>query len=189
MTFKGIKTIYCNTIFLKCTSDWGTQINKSFHCNSTIEKNLATHYQLMGEEFMGGCPLQNFLISDFILPNTNNIFCQCYQNYLRHQWLFHFSDEWKMVSVAQVLRWFFQTYWPLCMDLKLDMDRFELWKKFWGISDIYDVINVGFLCHFTVFGYSKCRRVCRNSWYAHRICVWIGSTTLQSLMCNRLCVI
>ena len=53
---------------------------------------------------------------------------------------------------------------------------------------IYDVINVGFFCHFAVFGYTKRYKVCRNSWFSHRICILIGSTTLPSLNCNRLCV-
>ena len=59
-------------------------------------------------------------------------------------------------------------------------------RHFWRI---YDVINVGFFRHFAVFGYSKCHKVCRNSWFSHRICILIGSTTLPSLMCNRLCVV
>ena len=28
-----------------------------------------------------------------------------------------------------------------------------------------------------------------NSWFSYRICILIGSTTLSSLMCNRLCVV
>jgi len=58
-------------------------------------------------------------------------------------------------------------------------------RHFWRI---YDVINVGFFRHFAVFCYRKCHKVCRNSWFSHRICVLIGSTTLPSLKCNRLCV-
>ena len=69
--------------------------------------------------------------------------------------IFHFSDEWKVVSVASPinLEVFFKTYWPrqvgytlrmdlelgmynqtLCMDLKLGMynhlDMSEFFKKF-----------------------------------------------------------
>ena len=51
---------------------------------------------------------------------------------------------------------------------------------------IYDVINVGFLRNFEIFGYSKCHKVCRNFWFSHRIFVLIRSTTLPNLMCNRL---
>ena len=58
-------------------------------------------------------------------------------------------------------------------------------RHFWRI---YDVINVGFFRHFAVFCYRKCHKVCRNSWFSHRICISIGSTTLPSLKCNRLCV-
>ena len=58
-------------------------------------------------------------------------------------------------------------------------------RHFWRI---YDVINVGFFRHFAVFCYRKCHKVCRNSSFSHRICVLIGSTTLPSLKCNRLCV-
>ena len=47
-------------------------------------------------------------------------------------------------------------------------------RHFWRI---YDVINVGFFRHFAVFCYRKCHKVCRNSWFSHRICVLIGSTS------------
>ena len=55
------------------------------------------------------------------------------------------------------------------------LKHFYLWR-------IYDVINVRFFRHFAVFGYSKCHKDCRNSWFSHRICILIGSTTLPSLM-------
>ena len=58
-------------------------------------------------------------------------------------------------------------------------------QHFWRI---HDVINVGFLRHFAVFGYSKCHKVSRNSQFSHRIWILIGFTTLSSLKCNRLCV-
>ena len=39
-----------------------------------------------------------FLISDFVLQDTKNIFCQCYQNCLRHLWfkfvIFQMSERW-----------------------------------------------------------------------------------------------
>ena len=83
--------------------------------------------------------------------------------------------------------------WIFCMDLKLAMyhyrGTFESWKKSWGISDIDDAINVRFLRLIAIFCYSKCHKVCRNSWFSHRICILIGSTTLTSLMCKRLCVV
>ena len=63
---------------------------------------------VMREGFIGMyTPLRSFLISDFVLQNTKKSFCQFYQNYLRHLCLkiFHFSDEWKVVSVAP--QWFF----------------------------------------------------------------------------------
>ena len=45
----------------------------------------------MGEGFMGGLhpppPLRTFLISDFVLQDTEKILCQCYQNDLIHPWL------------------------------------------------------------------------------------------------------
>ena len=49
---------------------------------------------------MGGCtpPLLSFLISNFVLQDMKEIFCQCYQNYLRHLWLkffiFQMSGRW-----------------------------------------------------------------------------------------------
>ena len=55
---------------------------------------------LMGEGFIGGVhpPSRSFLISDFVLQDMKNIFCQCYQNYLRHLWLkffiFQMSERW-----------------------------------------------------------------------------------------------
>ena len=54
---------------------------------------------------------------------------------------------------------------------------------------IYDVIYVGFVSHFAVFGYSKCHKVCTNSWFSHGIYTLIGSTTVPSLMCNSICVV
>ena len=54
----------------------------------------------MGEGFMGGehPPLRTFLISDFVLQDTKNIFCKCYQNYLRHLrlkfFIFQMSGRW-----------------------------------------------------------------------------------------------
>ena len=59
-------------------------------------------------------------------------------------------------------------------------------RHFWRI---HDVINVGFFRHFAVFGYSKCHKDCRNSWFSRRMCVLIGSTTLSSLMSDRLCAV
>ena len=49
---------------------------------------------------MGGVhpPLQFFFISDFVLEDTKKIFCNFYQNYLRHLWLkffiFQISGRW-----------------------------------------------------------------------------------------------
>ena len=55
-----------------------------------------------------------------------------------------------------------------------------------------DVFNVGLLCNFTVLGYDMCQRSNaerNNSWFLPKICIMIGSTILQSLMCNCLCVV
>ena len=54
-------------------------------------------------------------------------------------------------------------------------------QHFWRI---FNVINVGFVSHFAVFGYSKCHKVCTNSWFSHGIYILIGSTTVPSLMCK-----
>ena len=32
-------------------------------------------------------PSRTFLISDFVFQDKKNIFCQCYEKYLRHLWL------------------------------------------------------------------------------------------------------
>ena len=47
-------------------------------------------------------PLRTFLTSDFVLQDTKKIVCQCYQNNIKASVvkIFHFSDEWKVVSVA-----------------------------------------------------------------------------------------
>ena len=58
---------------------------------------------------------------------------------------------------------------------------------FRGISTFYDlvVINVRFLRDFPVCSYGKCHRVRRNYQFLPRIWVLLGSTNLQSSMCNR----
>ena len=125
--------------------------------------------------------------------------------------IFHFSDEWKVVSVAPQrgdvhppinLEVFFTHILATASRLNTSYGFETLHaqssrhvgitqkvlrhiRHFWRI---YDVINVGFFRHFAVFCYRKCHKVCRNSWFSHRICVLIGSTTLPSLKCNRLCV-
>ena len=118
--------------------------------------------------------------------------------------IFHFSDEWKMVSVEPSinLEVFFSdilatasrlnTYYGLetlhaqsSRHVGITQKVLRHIRHFWRI---YDVINVGFFRHFAVFCYRKCHKVCRNSWFSHRICVLIGSTTLPSLKCNWLCV-
>ena len=55
-----------------------------------------------------------------------------------------------------------------------------------------DVFNVGLLCNFAVLGYDMCPRSNAersNSWFLPKICIMIGSTILQSLMCICLCVV
>jgi len=117
--------------------------------------------------------------------------------------IFHFSDEWKVVSVAPRRG----VYIPhksrsVFSDILATASRLntlyglETWnvqssrhvgifqkvlrriRYFWRI---YDVINVGFFRHFAVFGYSECHKVYRNSRFSHRVCILIRSTTLPSL--------
>ena len=141
------------------------------------------------------------------------IFCKCYQNYLRHLWLkffiFQMSGRWFPwhpkgggVHPPINLEVFFTHILATATRLNTSYGLETLHaqssrhvgitqkvlrhiRHFWRI---YDVINVGFFRHFAVFCYRKCHKVCRNSWFSHRICVLIGSTTLPSLKCNRLCV-
>ena len=141
------------------------------------------------------------------------IFCQCYQNYLRHLWLkffiFQMSGRWfpwhpkgGVYTPPINLEVFFTHILATATRLNTSYGLETLHaqssrhvgitqkvlrhiRHFWRI---YDVINVGFFRHFAVFCYRKCHKVCRNSWFSHRICVLIGSTTLPSLKCNRLCV-
>ena len=159
-------------------------------------------------------PLRFFFISDFVLKDRKTIFCKCYQNYLRHLWLkffiFQMSGRWfpwhpkgggctppinlevfftHILATATRLN----TLYGLETWYAQSPRRFLITKKvlrhirhFWRI---YDVINVGFFRHFAVFGYSKCHKDCRNSWFSHRICILIGSTTLPSLMRYRLFVV
>ena len=51
--------------------------------------NKIVYHILMREESMGSvkCSFRTFFISDFVLQDMKKIFCQCYQNYLRHLWL------------------------------------------------------------------------------------------------------
>ena len=119
---------------------------------------------LMEEGFMGDVhpPLRTILISDFVLKDTKKFFCKCYQNYLRHLWLkfFIFQISWRWFrwhpegvvyipphnSGGVILRHICHGKWvkyTLCMDLKLgmynDLDMLESFKKFWGISDTFDL--------------------------------------------------
>ena len=82
------------------------------------------------------------------------------------------------------------------MDLKLDMynhlDTLESLKIF----ETYPKFLTYLSCHqcqilrnFTVLCYSKCHKVCRKSSFSYRMWVLIGSLTLPSLKCNRLCVV
>ena len=141
------------------------------------------------------------------------IFCQCYQNYLRHLWLkffiFQMSGRWfpwhpkggvytPHKSIEVFFTHILATATRLNTSYGLETLHAQLSRQV-GITQkvlrhirhiwrIYDVINVRFFRHFAVFCYRKCHKVCRNSWFSHRICVLIGSTTLPSLKCNRLCV-
>ena len=141
-------------------------------------------------------------------------FCQCNQNHLRRRWkkFFRwiegsfrgtkkgggvpspapinpeviFSDTLVTASRLNNLygleTWYVQSF----RHVKIIQKVLRLIWHFWRI---YDVINVGFFRHFAVFGYSKCLKLCRNSWFSHRICILIGSTTLPSLMRCRLFVV
>ena len=110
------------------------------------------------------------------------IFCQCYQNYFRHLWL-----KFLIFQISVVEGGFLGTpkggvHPPINLEVFFT-DIFATARR------IYDVIYVGFFRHFSVFGYSKCDKACRNSWFSQRICVLIGSTTLPSIKCNRLCIV
>ena len=132
------------------------------------------------------------------------IFCQCYQNYLRHLWLkffiFQMSGRWflwlphlevvfihvlAMATRLNTSHGLETLHAQLSRHVGITQKVLRHIRHFWRI---YDVINVGFFRHFAVFCYRKCHKVCRNSSFSHRICVLIGSTTLPSLKCNRLCV-
>ena len=143
-----------------------------------------------------------------------NTFCQCYQNYLWHLWLkffiFQRSGRWfpwhpkgagvytppinlevfftHILATATRLNTLYgleTLHAQLSRHVGITQKVLRHIRHFWRI---YDVINVGFFRHFAVFCYRKCHKVCRNSWFSHRICVSIGSTTLPSLKCNRLFV-
>ena len=138
------------------------------------------------------------------------IFSQCHHNYLWHLWLIFSFFRWVEGGVRGTPKWhppinlevFFTHILATATRLNTSYGLETLHaqssrhvgitqkvlrhiRHFWRI---YDVINVGFFRHFAVFCYRKCHKVCRNSWFSHRICVLIGSTTLPSLKCNRLCV-
>ena len=169
----------------------------------------------MKEVFIGGIhlPLGNFVASDMTFQGMKTIFCQCYQNYLRHLWLkffiFQMSGRWfpwhpkgggvhPPINLEVFFTHILATATRLNTSYGLETLHAQL-SRHVGITQkvlrhirhfwrIYDVINVGFFRHFAVFCYRKCHKVCRNSSFSHRICVLIGSTTLPSLKCNRLCV-
>jgi len=161
---------------------------------------------------MGGVhpPLRTFLISYIALQDTKKIFCQCYQIYLRHLCLKFFrwvkggfrgtpkGGVHPPINLEVFFTHILATATRLNTSYGLETLHAQL-SRHVGITQkvlrhirhfwrIYDVINVGFFRHFAVFCYRKCHKVCRNSWFSHRICVLIGSTTLPSLKCNRLCV-
>ena len=140
------------------------------------------------------------------------IFCQCYQNYLRHLWLkffiFQMSGRWfpwhpkggctpphksrgvftHILATATRLNTSYGLETLHAQSSRHDGITQKVLRHIRHFWRIYDVINVGFFRHFAVFCYRKCHKVCRNSSFSHRICVLIGSTTLPSLKCNRLCV-
>ena len=118
-----------------------------------------------GRKIYGGCtpPLQTFLISDFILKDTKNIFYKCYKNYLRHLllkfFIFQNSGRWfpwhpKGGCTPPInLEVFFTDILATTSRLNTSHGHF---------SHICEVIYVGFFRHFAVFGYSKCDKVCRD---------------------------
>ena len=80
------------------------------------------------------------------------------------------------------------------LDLKLDMCNY-LWtseslKKFRGISDIFDVFMTSLMSDFYVnlqfLATASVIKCVETFEFSHRLCVLTGSTTLLSLMCNRL---
>ena len=143
--------------------------------------------------YVGLCtPLQTSFIYDFALVIKIISFK-----------IFHFSEEWKVISVAlqkggvplpQKSWGVFQTYWPrqvgstLCMDLKLGMynhlEPLESLKMFWGISNIFEVFMTSSMSDFYItFQFLATARVIKC------VDVLIGSTNLPSSMCNRPCVV
>ena len=151
-----------------------------------------------GRKIYGGGyspPLRSFLIYDFVLWDMKKFFCQCYQNYLRHLWLkfftFQMSGRWfpwhlkggcttphkscgvfsEILATASRLNTLYgiETWYIQSSRRVLIMKNFlRHIRHFWRI---YDVINVGFWRHSGAFGYRKCHRICRNSWFLHGICV------------------
>ena len=146
---------------------------------------------------MGGVhasPFTNFLISDFDLQDLRHLWLKCYIFQISGRYFpWHPKGGlytpinlevsfWDILATASRLNTFYG------LETVQSSRHFGITKKvlrhirhFWRI---YDVINVRFFRHFAVFGYSKCHKVCRNSWFSHRICILIGSTTLPSLMCT-----
>ena len=57
--------------------------------NITNQRPLSLHINRRRIYWEGGS-FTNFSIFDFVLQDTKKIFCQCYQNYLRHLWLIFF---------------------------------------------------------------------------------------------------
>ena len=69
------------------------------------------------------------------------------------------------------------------MNRQKSFDPFSTFVRYlWGI-------NVGCFRNFSVFGYGKCQKRNRNFWFSPRLCLMIGVTNLQRLMCNWLCVV
>ena len=64
--------------------------------------NLIFDWRRIYGDMVYTTPLRLFFIFDLVLRDTKNIFCQCYQNYLRHLWLkfciFQMSGGWFFVA-------------------------------------------------------------------------------------------
>ena len=138
------------------------------------------------------------------------IFCQCYQNSLKRLFIFRMGGRWFpwhpkggctwapintevlfsdiLPTPSGVNTFYGLETWDVQSSRHVEIIQKVLRhiQHFWRT---YDFINVRFFLHFAVFLYSKYHKGCRNSWFIYRICISIGSTTLQSLMYNPLCVV
>ena len=123
-------------------------------------------------------------------PSLTNFFdfCQCCQNYLRHlmvkSYIFQMSGRWFLwhltgaESIPHKCRrvffrhighskyrletWYiqFSRHVGIIKKVLMHIQHFDIFMML-SISNIFR--------HFAVFGYTKCHKECRNSWFLHRI--------------------